>query len=68
MLIVGLALFTAGGLTLWLLPALSLWWVVVAVITVSHIGLLMAMGAAVLRWITSRRRPIMPESGPTTKD
>lgn len=56
MLIVGLALFTAGGLTLWLLPDLSLWWVMVAVITVSHIGLLMAIGAAVLRRAAGRQR------------
>ncbi len=51
MLIVGAALFTAGGLTLWLLPELSLWWVVVAVVVVTHIGLLMVIGAAVLRWV-----------------
>ena len=57
MLIVGAPLFTAGGLTLWLLPELSLSWVVVAVVVVTHIGLLMVIGATALRWLTSRSRP-----------
>ena len=52
LLVVGAALSIAGGLTLWLLPELSLWWIVVAVVIVSHIGLLMVIGAAVLRWLT----------------
>lgn len=51
--IVGAALFAAGTVTLWLLPELSLWWVVVAVVVVTHIGLLMVVGAAVLRWVAS---------------
>ncbi|MCL1692945.1 MAG: hypothetical protein M3096_04610 [Actinomycetia bacterium] len=56
MLIVGAALSTVGGLTFWLLPELSLRWVVVAVIIVTHIGLLMVIGAAVLGWLAPRKR------------
>ena len=54
MLLVGAALVTAGGVALWLLPELSLWWVVVAVLAGIHIGLLMVIGATVLRWLTGR--------------
>lgn len=56
LLIVGAALFAAGAVTLWLLPKLSLWWVVVAVVIVTHIGLLMVAGAATLRWVASHHR------------
>ena len=50
LLFVGIALFAAGALTLWLLPEASVWYVAVAVVVVAHIGLLMAVGAAILRW------------------
>ena len=53
--VVGAALFAVGAVVLWLLPDLSLWWALVAVIVVSHAGLLMVAGAAVLRWIASGR-------------
>lgn len=57
MLIVGFALFMAGGLTLWPLPDISLWWVLAAVVIVAHIGLLMVIVAAILKWLTGSRRP-----------
>jgi hypothetical protein len=56
LLVVGATLVAAGALAMWLLPDLSLWWVVVAVVVVTHIGLLMVAGAAVLRWVGGRHR------------
>ncbi|MCP3993518.1 MAG: hypothetical protein GY722_00425 [bacterium] len=58
LLIVGAALFVAGAATLWLLPEVSALWVVIAVVVVSHVGLLMVAGAAILRGAASRRRGV----------
>lgn len=55
LLIAGVSLFPAGAVTLWLLPEVSSLWVVVAVVVVAHVGLLMVLGAAILRGVASRR-------------
>lgn len=54
LLIVGIALFIIGVLTLWFLPEAAAVWLIVAVVVVAHIGLLMAVGATVLRWFAKR--------------
>lgn len=54
LVVVGVALFAVGAVTLWLLPDVSLWWVVVAGVLVGHIGLLMVFGGMALRWLARR--------------
>lgn len=54
LLIVGALIFVAGSLTLWLLPDVSVLWVIVGVVIVAHIGLLMVIGSAILRWAAGR--------------
>ncbi len=54
LLIVGLAMFVSGAVTLWLLPEVSALWIVLAVVVVSHLGLLMVVGAAILRRVANR--------------
>lgn len=54
LLIVGAALFAAGGAAFLFLPELSMRWVLVTAIVVSHIGELMVIGAAFLRWVARR--------------
>ena len=54
--IVGAFLFVVGSAVSSLLPELAWWWVLVAVVVVAHVGLLMVVGAAALRWMAGRQR------------
>lgn len=49
MLILGVAVFAVGELVGWLLPELSLWWVVGTVYVIAHLGLITALGGAAMK-------------------
>ncbi len=55
LLILGVSMFATGTTALWLLPDLSLRRVAGAVFVFTHVGLLVAIGGAVLRWAAKHR-------------